>query len=127
MSALSPSWLKAGQVVGVREAPTTFGTVAFTLATRADGATLSWRTNLRSGARLSWPVPVGVTAVHAPGLSRGVVHLRGKSGSIQVSWKIARGPKPTFEKTVAALLKQYKRFGGSARATGHNAAPVVSE
>jgi hypothetical protein len=126
MSALSPSWLKPGQVVGVREAPTTFGTVAFTLATRADGATLSWRTNLRSGTKLSWPVPVGVTAVHAPGLSRGVIHLRGRSGSIQVSWKIARGPKPTFEKTVAALLKQYKRFGGAARGAGHNAAPVVS-
>ena len=126
MSALSPSWLKAGQVVGVSDAPTTFGTVAFTLATRGDGATLSWRTNLRSGAKLSWPVPLGVTAVRAPGLSRGVIHLRGRSGSIQVSWKIARGPKPTFEKTVAALLKQYKRFGGAARATGHNAAPVVS-
>jgi hypothetical protein len=43
-----------------------------------------------------------------------------------LSWKIARGPKPTFEKTVAALLKQYKRFGGAARGAGHNAAPVVS-
>jgi hypothetical protein len=71
-------------------------------------------------------VPVGVTAVNAPGLSRGVIHLRGKSGSIQVSWRIARGPKPTFEKTVAALLKQYRRNGGATRAAGHNAAPVVS-
>jgi len=126
MSALSPSWLKSGQVVGVHGAPTTFGTVDFTLATRAGGATLSWRTDLRSGTKLSWPVPVGVAAVNAPGLSRGVIHLRGKSGSIQVSWRIARGPKPTFEKTVAALLKQYRRNGGAARAAGHNAAPVVS-
>ncbi len=127
MSALSPSWLKSGQVVAVGEAPTTFGTVAFTLTPRSDGATLSWRTNLRSGTKLSWPVPLGVTAVQAPGLSRGVIHLRGRSGSIQVSWRIARGPKPTFEKTVAALLKQYKRNGGTARSAGHNAAPVVSE
>jgi hypothetical protein len=127
MSAISPSWLKSGRVVAVREAPTTFGTVAFTLAPSANGATLSWRTSLRSGVKLSWPVPAGVTAVRAPGLSRGVIHLRGKSGSIQVSWRIARGPKPTFEKTVAALLKQYKRNGGAARSAGHNAAPVVSE
>jgi hypothetical protein len=126
MSAISPSWLKSGQVVAVREAPTTFGAVAFTLTPNADGATLSWRTRLRPGTKLSWPVPTGVTAVHAPGLSRGVIHLRGRSGSIQVSWKIARGPKPTFEKTAAALLKQYKRNGGAARASGHNAAPVVS-
>lgn len=127
MSAISPSWLRAGQVVAVREVPTTFGTVAFTLTPNANGATLSWRTGLRSGTRLSWPVPAGVTAVHAPGLNRGVIHLRGRSGSIQVSWRIARGPKPTFDKTVAALLKQYKRNGGAARASGHNAAPVVSE
>jgi hypothetical protein len=126
MSAISPSWLKSGRVVAVREAPTTFGTVAFSLNPNAGGATLSWRTRLRSGTRLSWPVPAGVTAVHAPGLSRGVIHLRGRSGSIQVSWRIARGPKPTFEKTVAALLKAYKRNGGAARANGHNAAPVVS-
>ena len=126
MSALSPSWLKPGQVVAVRDAPTAFGTVAFTLVTHAGGATLSWRTRLGSGVKLSWPVPVGVAGVRAPGLRAGVIHLRGKSGSIQVSWRIARGPKPTFEKTVAALLKQYKRFGGAARAAGHNAAPVVS-
>jgi hypothetical protein len=127
MSAISPSWLKSGQVVAVREAPTTFGTVAFTLTPNTNGATLSWRTGLRPQTKLSWPVPAGVTAVHAPGLSRGVIHLRGRSGSIQVLWRIARGPKPTFEKTVSALLKQYRRFGGAARATGHNAAPVVSE
>ena len=127
MSAISPSWLRAGQVVAVREVPTSFGTVAFTLAPNANGATLSWRTGLRSSTSLSWPVPAGVTAVRAPGLNHGVIHLRGRSGSIQVSWRIARGPKPTFEKTVAALLKQYKRLGGAARASGHNAAPVVSE
>jgi hypothetical protein len=101
--------------------------VAFTLAPNADGATLSWRTRLRSGVRLSWPVPVGVAGVRAPGLRAGVIHLRGSSGSIQVSWRIARGPKPTFEKTVAALLKQYKRNGGAARSAGRNAAPVVSQ
>ena len=58
--------------------------------------------------------------------SQGVIHLRGKSGAIQVSWKIARGPKPTFEKTVAALMRAYKVNGGAARSAGHNAAPVVS-
>jgi hypothetical protein len=126
MSAISPSWLKPGQVVAVGEGPTTFGTVGFTLTPNANGATLSWHTSLRAGTKLSWPVPSGVTSVHAPGLGRGVIHLHGRTGSIQVSWRIARGPKPTFEKTVAALLKQYKRNGGAARASGHNAAPVVS-
>ena len=128
MSAISPSWLKPGQTVSVQGAPTTFGPVSFTLRPTAGGATLSWRTRVRSGVKLSWPVPVGVAGVRAPGLSTGgVIHLRGKSGSIQVSWRIARGPKPTLEKTVAALLKQYKRNGGAARAATNASPAVVSD
>ena len=127
MSAVSPSWLKPGQVVAVREVPTTFGTVAFTLRTTGTGATLTWRSSLRSGTTLSWPVPAGVRSVHARGLSRGMIHLRGRSGSLAVQWRIAGGPKPTFEKTVAALLRQYRANGGAARAAGRNAAPVVSQ
>jgi hypothetical protein len=125
MSALSPSWLKPGQVVAVRDVPTTFGTVAFSLRTTPTGATLTWRSSLKSGIALSWPVPDGVRNVHAPGLSRGVIHLRGRRGALHVLWKIARGPEPTLKKTVAALLKQYRANGGGAGAA-RNVSPAVT-
>jgi hypothetical protein len=112
-------------VVAVRDVPTTFGTVAFSLRTTPTGATLTWRSSLKSGIALSWPVPNGVRNVHAPGLSRGVIHLRGRRGALQVLWKIARGPKPTLEKTVAALLKQYRANGGGAGAA-RNVSPAVT-
>jgi hypothetical protein len=127
MSALSPSWLTPGQVVAVRDVPTTFGTVGFTLQTTSTGATLTWRSSLKSRTALRWPVPAGVRSVRARGLSGGVIHLRGRSGSLDVQWNIARGPKPTFENAVAKLLSQYKANGGAARSAGHNAAPVVSD
>ena len=127
MSALPPAWLAPGRVVAVRAAPTEFGTVSFSLRGTADGATLSWRSSLARGTALSWPLPAGVRDVHARGLSRRVIHLHGRSGSLSILWRPAGGPRPTFAKVAAALLAQYRRHGAASRAAAGNAVPLVSD
>lgn len=125
MSALSPAWLRPGQVVAVRGAPTEFGTVSFRLTGIDGGARLTWETRLRGRHALSWPIPAGVRNVRAPGRAGSVIRLRGRSGALTVSWRL-NGPRPTFAATVKALLRAYGR-GGAARAAGRNAAPTVSD
>jgi hypothetical protein len=124
MSALSPSWLAPGKVVEVRNAPTELGRVSFRLQAKRGGARLTWRSPLRS---LSWPVPYGVRHVHAPGLRRGIITLHGRSGSLNVTWTLAGGSEPTFEKVAAALLKAYSHHHGGAATNGRNAVPTVSD
>ena len=124
MSALSPSWLVPGKVVEVRNAPTELGRVSSRLRAKRGGARLTWRS--RSG-RLSWPLPYGVREARAPGLSGGVIRLRGRSGALNVTWTLAGGSTLTFEKVAAALLTAYAHHRGGAATTGRNAVPTVSD
>jgi hypothetical protein len=107
-SALSPAWLLPGQTLSVADAPTRFGPVSFTLRAVHGGARLSWRAALSPEAGLWWPVPASARAVRARGLDGGRIPLPGASGSVTVSWRLSRAPKPSFEKTAATLLKAYR-------------------
>ncbi|MDQ6750963.1 MAG: hypothetical protein M3Z33_09465 [Actinomycetota bacterium] len=126
MSALSPSWLKPGQTVSVRGGATAYGPLDFALRTSSGGATLTWTSRLRRGAGLTVPVPVGARNVHAPGLKAGVIHLRGRKGRINITWRLS-GPAPSYSGTVRALLARYRRGGRGARSAAHNAAPAYSQ
>jgi hypothetical protein len=71
-------------------------------------------------------VPLGTRNVHAPGLKAGIIHLHGRKGRINLTWKLT-GPKPTYSRTVRALLARYRHGGRGARATSRNAAPSYSQ
>jgi hypothetical protein len=106
MSALSPSWLRPGKRVSVSGAPTTRGGVSFTLTGTPGGAVLSWRTGVRAGTRLLWPVPFAARNVQARGLRRGVIALPGRSGRLVVRWRLV-GAAPTFQSTFDSLMRRY--------------------
>jgi hypothetical protein len=117
MSAVSPGWLAAGQTVSVRNAPTLFGPVTYTLRARANGAQLTWSSSLAPGTALRWRVPAAASEVQAPGLSGDgrAIELPGPSGSLNVSWRLG-GLFPSFTQAVNGLLAQYTQVGKAARA-----------
>lgn len=107
MSALSPSWLRPGREVSVRSAPTTRGRVSYTLRARRGGATLRWDADVAEGTAIRWPLPGTAHDVRAPGLRGRTVELPGRSGEIDVSWRLpARAP--SYRATVARLVRAYR-------------------
>jgi hypothetical protein len=110
MSALSPSWLRAGRTLAVHGADTLRGHIDFTLQSIRGGAVLRWRGDLFPGTKLHWPVPAAATDVRANGLTDGgrTIVLPAASGRMRVHWRL-HGPYPTFAgaaKRVAALYRQ---------------------
>jgi hypothetical protein len=127
MSALSPAWLRPGKSVGVTGAPTTRGPVSYTLRCTPNGAVLSWRTGVRGGTRLLWPVPYMARDVRARGLDRrrGVIALQGRSGRLVVRWRLV-GTDPTFERTFATLMRRYfNSSDGAVEAARRRSLPAV--
>lgn len=108
MSAVSPAWLRPGKRIAVSGAPTRRGRVAYALRATRGGATLTWRTDVRPGTRLRWPVPYMARDVRARGLNRrtGVITLSGRSGRLTVRWRLA-GRDPSFRATFARLMRLY--------------------
>jgi hypothetical protein len=105
-SALSPGWLRPGQRIAVRGAPTTRGTVSFELASTEGGATLRWRADVPEGTPLSMPLPGSARNVQAPGLRGRTIHLPGRAGQIQLRWTLA-GDAPSYRSAVKRLLRNY--------------------
>jgi hypothetical protein len=109
MSALSPSWLQPGERVAVRSAPTTRGRVSFSLQPREGGAVLTWDADVREGTPLSWPLPAAARDVRAPGLRGRTVELPGRSGRIELQWRL-QGGTPTYRDAVARLVRNYRNY-----------------
>ena len=107
MSALSPSWLRPGEEVAVRSAPTTRGRVSYVLRSRPGGATLRWHADVPEGTPLRWPVPGAARDVSAPGLRGRTIELPGRSGEIEVRWRVG-GAAATYRDAVARLVKNYR-------------------
>ncbi|MEX2194712.1 MAG: hypothetical protein WD844_05450 [Thermoleophilaceae bacterium] len=106
MSALSPAWLAPGERVAVSGAPTTRGRVSFDLVSREGGATLRWDADVPEGTPLHWPVPGPARDVRAPGLSGRTIELPGRSGEINVHWRLP-DDAPTYRSAVKRLLRNY--------------------
>jgi hypothetical protein len=106
MSALSPAWVGHGKTVSVRNAPTNFGRVSFTLESTGSSARLKWRAFVPNGTRLRWPLPS--FAREAKG--RRTIVLPGRSGALTVHWKL-KPAHASFARSVAALKAAYRRHG----------------
>jgi hypothetical protein len=126
MSAVSPSWLTAGRTINVRNAPTLFGPVTYTLKANANGAQLTWSSSLAPGTALRWQVPAAASEVQAPGLSgdgRAIV-LAGAKGSISVRWRLG-GPLPSFVQAINVLTAQYRQAGKATRPRSGRATSAI--
>ncbi len=117
MSAVSPSWLRPGRRITVRNAPTDFGPVSFQLTGTSGGAVLSWSSRLRAGTRLRWPVPFAAHGVRAPGLIAGgrLIALPGPRGRISVRWSLG-GPALTYDGVFTSLMNAYEHSPNGATA-----------
>jgi hypothetical protein len=128
MSAVSPAWLQPGRTISVSGAPTERGPLSFVLRSTGSGATLRWSGRLAPGTRLVWPVPYLARGVRAPGLNRrtGEIVLRGRSGSLNVRWRIV-GTPPTYESAFRGLMTAYlnSQTGAAQAARARGALPVV--
>jgi hypothetical protein len=106
MSALSPAWVGGDRTVSVRNAPTTYGKVSFTLRTTSRGAHLEWHAKVPPGTRLVWPLPD--FAREAKGRHR--IVLPGRSGRLVLHWRL-KPSRASFASTVAKLRAAYRRHG----------------
>ena len=105
MSALSPAWLGHGRTITVRNAPTTFGTVSFTLRSTTGGARLEWQAAVPAGTQIRWPLPADAKVSGTR-----VLTLPGPTGTLDVRWRLKPG-RASFARTVAALKAAYRRHG----------------
>jgi hypothetical protein len=124
MGAVSPSWLGGGKRISVAGVPTVRGPVSFTLTSTGSGATLRW--SGPAGTRFVWPVPYLARGVRAAGLSKGVIALRGRSGTLHVRWHLV-GKGPTYADAFHHLMVAYfnSSTGAAQAARAHGQLPTV--
>jgi hypothetical protein len=114
-SALSPRWVRPGDIIRVRRAPTNFGTISLTLHARDDGAELTldadWRT---PPEKLVFHVPwfLGLESADADGASadkeKGLVSLPPDARTCRLRWTWRERPDLSYERAVHLwLAKQY--------------------
>ena len=117
MSVLSPAWLKPGNVVSVRRAPTEFGEVNYELRCNSAGATLRLDNRFsHQPVRLVLHVPTGfrATAATADGKSLRVagdaVEVPVATREVSFRWTSKSGPANySYEKAVADYKVEYRR------------------
>jgi hypothetical protein len=90
------------------------------LDSRQGGATLRWSIpGLAAGTRLSMPAPYGVTDLKAKGYNKkaGQIALNGNRGTLQLTWTLKPGVRPSYAKAYTDLMAAYLRspFGAVAR------------
>jgi hypothetical protein len=90
MSALSRAWLEPGESVSVRDAPTTFGKVSFTLRSRRGGARLAWNAAVPEGTTLEWTLPGFARRLKSEHLDQSgrTIRLPARRGVLAVHWKL---------------------------------------
>lgn len=113
-SALSPAWLKAGDRIVVERAPTDFGPVSYTVASKEDGAEVSiaakWRT---PPERFLFHIPwfLKVTAASIDGAAVQVkdeaVTLPPGAKTLALKWEWAEKPDLSYETGVNLYVEKY--------------------
>ena len=131
MSVVSPAWVKAGDVLRVRRAPTEFGEVNYELQCEAAGAVLRMENRFeRAPAKLTLHLPLGmnVTGVSADGKA---VQVSGDAitvpaGTREVRFRWTRKPGAaaySYEKAVADYKTEYRRRYQQFLRTGERGMP----
>jgi hypothetical protein len=117
LSVVSPAWLKPGDVIAVKQAPTEFGEVNYELRTNPGGALLTLSNRLTTQPqRVVVHLPVGknVTRVSAGGkglkVQDSAVVIPAETREVTIRWT----PKPgahvfSYEKAVADYKAEYRR------------------
>jgi hypothetical protein len=112
LAGASPAWLAPGRHVAVTEAPTDRGSISFTERSTVRGETLTWSDSLAPGTALTWRLPWWARDARTEqgAVSGGSVALRGRSGSIAVTFG-GRRPRQSYALAVAALNSAYRAHG----------------
>lgn len=113
-SCLSPEWLKPGDRVAFRDAPTDFGRISARLDARADGATIRLRPRFsHPPARLIVHLPWFVSQVRATCGGQPIAVREGKMGlspttrEVRLSWEAAHVAPMSYARAVDDLKAAY--------------------
>jgi hypothetical protein len=114
-SALSPRWLRPGDTVAVKNAPTNFGPVGYTLTVSDGGATLDINPPARNKPeRIILHLPEGydVSGVNADGKvienpDRSNVVFSPDTTHADIKWQVRRTIPFTYKKTVENYIDVY--------------------
>jgi hypothetical protein len=118
LSVVSPDWIGKEKTIAVSQAPTNFGTVAFTLAQPADGeAVLRLNTSFTAPPKqvvvhLPWFVELKSATVDGKpaSASRGMLAVGAEAKEIHLHWTIkADTPHLSYEQAVEAYKTEYAR------------------
>ena len=118
MSVLSPEWLGAGKTISIREAPTSFGTLSFTMdQPAADEAILHLQARFSAAPdRIVVHLPFFMTLESASvdgrsiAATRGALTLPANAKELHLHWSRAPGaPNLSFVKAVADYEAEYAR------------------
>lgn len=135
LSVLSPAWTAAGQVVGVRNAPSYFGHVAFQARFQDNGMSMELEPAFKSAPRrivvhLPWYVKVATARVDgqtAP-VKGGALEAPASARKIEVEWA-RQGDVAglSYREAVASYQKEYRaRYQKFLREGSAAAAPLVT-
>src|ERR1019366_8517889 len=110
--------VRPGQQVKVTDAPTFFGSISYTLNSRADGATLSLANHWKDKAgptAVVFHIPWFVTATSATidgkaaSIAGGAITLPPNARTVEVHWRRAAEPTLTYDEAVRLYLEKYYR------------------
>ena len=117
LSVVSPEWIKTGETLSVKRAPTNFGTVNLEMRFSDGGATLRLDDRFRDLPQqlvLHLPWFMSVTAVNADGkklaVSNQAVVLPGNTKQVQIAWqKKPDAPTLNYENALKDYRAEYRR------------------
>lgn len=118
LSVLSPEWIGEGKTIAVRQAPTNFGTIAFTLEQpSAEEAVLHLSAQFTAPPRqivLHLPWFVELTSATADGTPtaahEGLLTVAPSTRTIDLHWRVkANAPQLSYDRTVRDYEAEYAR------------------
>lgn len=139
-SVLSPAWLKPGNTISVRRAPTDFGNVSMTAEVCADGMTLRLRSAWRTAPRtivvhIPWFLGGGsatadgrTVAVERPPYGEGTqVTLPPDARLVTLKWRPGLLPDLSYAATVAGWKRENRRHFDAFVREGGQSEPLWPE
>ena len=128
LSVISPEWIKPGNAISVKRAPTNFGEVNFEVQFREGGAVLRLDNKFNPGPQdivLHLPWFMNVSAVTANGkklsISNGAVVLPVSVRGVEITWQQKQDPpKLSYENAVKDYKVEYRRRYEQWTQTGKN-------